>query len=262
MEGETANCLESRGSSLPDSPRLPPCLAGLFSLVAPVRNFDLLRPKSFCPESNATMPSLRRLAGLLLLTAVSGTGCRTWNKARFNHGEGVNGDSVLVVPFAEPRQSLWYGESENGKIVAEAFKAWVRANADPNFAEGEAVDQVMRQVLNWQEKKVTSAQWKILTAGLGVKYVLYGEIERLSLTRPDKIGILEPSVEAVYRVVNVETEAGTLAFESPISVDFSRGHETEFPLLDLGSDTKSVTRKLLAKLGAQMGKDLYGYYSE
>jgi hypothetical protein len=190
------------------------------------------------------------------------TSCRTWHEAKFNHGAGIAGDPVLVVPFSEPKQSLWYCESENGKVVSEAFKAWARENAsEANFPEGESVEQVFRLVMNWQEKKITSAQWKTLTAGLGVKYVLCGEIENLSLTKPGRIGLLDPTVAATYRVINVET--GSLAFGPPqLLIDYARGGEIEIPQADLGEDTSVAKRKLIVKLGAQIGKDLYGYHEE
>ncbi|HVR74884.1 MAG TPA: hypothetical protein VMT52_11150, partial [Planctomycetota bacterium] len=90
------------------------------------------------------MSSLRLHPALPVLLLALSAGCRSFEPAKFNRGEGVGEDAVLIVPFSEPRNDRWYGESERGDILAEAIKAWVRTNADPNFPEGEEVEQVLR----------------------------------------------------------------------------------------------------------------------
>ncbi|MBI4605056.1 MAG: hypothetical protein HY721_24095 [Planctomycetes bacterium] len=187
--------------------------------------------------------------------------CRTFEKPKFNGDAGVAGEPVLVVPFSEPRRSLWYGESANGVAVAEAFKDWARRNADPDFPEGDAVEQVLTAVRDWPGKKITSEDWKKLTMGMGLRYVLYGEIEELSLTRPGRIGLLEPNVRARYTVVDVGGERPRVAYPAPaLQVEYGTGHETEIPWLEVGADEAAARRLVLTKLGAQIGKDLYGYY--
>jgi hypothetical protein len=47
-----------------------------------------------------------------------------------------------------------------------------------------------------------------------------------------------------------------------VTVELGRGHETEIPQVDLGDDTGLAKKKLLVRLGAQIAKDLYGYYDE
>lgn len=207
--------------------------------------------------------SVRLLAALCLATGLASSGCKTFVKAQFNQGRGVDGESILAVPFSEPRRQLWYGESEDGRLVAEAFKAWVSARAKPNFPLGEGVQQSLRQIMNWPDRSISAAQWKQLTAGLGTKYVVYGEIHDISLQRPDRIGILEPRIEANYRVVDVGSSPPRLVYESTKFVlDTVQGQETELPLTALGADLAGAKRKLLAKLGERIGKDLYGYYDE
>ncbi len=202
--------------------------------------------------------------GLLLSLCIllSFSGCKTFNKAKFNQGKGVSSDSILPIPLREPRQQLWYGESENGKLAVEAFKAWVSQNAEANFPDGDGVLKVMQQVLDWPEKGITARQWKQITAGLGIKYVVYGEITDFAVERPSKIGILDPHAVVSYWVVNVEQ--GKIVHQvQDMPVDATRGMETELPLTVLGSDAaRLASRRLLAKIGEQIGKDLYGYYSE
>ena len=208
-----------------------------------------------------------KLARLALITSVSllpfAGGCKTFNKAKFNQGKGVDGEAILAVPFSEPRLQRWYGESENGRLAVEAFKAWVSHNAEGNFPDGEGARRVLQQVLDWPEKRITAAQWKQLTAGLGVKYVVYGEISNFSLERREKIGILEPQAEVSYWVVDVEPEKARIVHEiEGLSIDYVHGMEMEVPLTVMGADASSLaSKRLLAKIGEQVGKDLYGYYS-
>jgi len=206
--------------------------------------------------------SYRLLPGLFLILMASG--CHDFVRAKFNRGEGVGEEGILVVPFSEPSLEKWYGESENGQIAAIAFKTWARENADASFPEGEEVGQVLRQVADWPKKEISANQWRQLTAALGVKYVLYGQIESLTLERPNRIGLLEPRVEASYRVVNVHT--ARLEYEDlKCVVEGSGSSDFDPPQVFLGGegDGRERARKIvLAKLGERIGKDLYGYYSE
>jgi|RhiMethySRZTD1v2_1073278.scaffolds.fasta_scaffold24317_3 hypothetical protein len=204
---------------------------------------------------------LRKSSIAVISLVALAPGCKTWIPAIFNHGEGVNGDKVLIVPFSEPKQGLWYGESPNGRTVAESIKVWIRSNADPNFPEGPEVKRVLEHVMNTTEQHISADHWKKLTAGLGIKYVVYGEIEDMSLSRPDRIGTLDPTVQASYRVVDVEIARIVHEIEE-FTVDFARGYDHDLPIIDLGADTTQARAKLLSKLGAQIGKDLYGYYRE
>lgn len=207
------------------------------------------------------MSLLRLHPALPVLLLVLSAGCRTFEPAKFNRGAGVGEDAVLIVPFSEPRNDRWYGESERGDILAEAIKAWVRTNAEPNFPEGEDVEQVLRVVRDWQKREISSADWKKLVAQLGVKYVLSGEIVNLSLNKPGTIGILQPSVVASYRITNVSLGSPRKDFgRDDVTIEQGRGEDTDVPAFDLGLDPKVAERKLLAKLGEQIAKDLYGYY--
>ena len=207
------------------------------------------------------MSLLRLHPALPVFLLVLSAGCRTFEKAKFNRGEGVGEDAILIIPFSEPSNERWYGESERGDIVAEAIKAWVRTNAEPNFPEGDEVEQVLRVVRDWQKREISSSDWKRLAAQLGVKYVLSGEIRNLSLNKPGTIGILQPSVLASYRVTNISLVSPRKDFgRDDVRIEQGKGEDTDVPSFDLGSDPKLAEKKLLAKLGEQIGKDLYGYY--
>jgi hypothetical protein len=197
-----------------------------------------------------------------LAASLSVIGCTKFQKARFNRGLGVDGDSVLVIPFSEPKNHRWYTESERGVKLAEAFKWWVTDNASPNFPTGSAASDALKAVRDWERDTISVEDWRRLTLGLDVKYVLVGTIENLAITSPRRIGMLDPSVEATYQLINVET--GKLAVERPrftLELEQSKSHH-DIPSLELGSDPQDAERRLLLLLAAEIGQDLYGYYPQ
>jgi hypothetical protein len=187
------------------------------------------------------------------------SGCGEFERARFNYGEGVGNDTVLVIPFREGDR--WYTESRRGEFVAEAFKTWVQMQEHTDPVAGDDVDQTIKKVRDWATDQITVEEWKKLTAGLGAKYVLVGDIEDLALKGPGNVGLLNPTVRASYRVINVET--GRVALERrSFVVQFERARETGMPTLELGADTRDIENRLLVKLAEEIGQDLYGYYRD
>lgn len=192
---------------------------------------------------------------LVLLVFV---GCETFREPKFNRPYGARDGALLVIPFREPARRLWYGESERGEFLAGSFVAWARTNASPDFAEGRAVDDLQRTVRDWQGDEIRLEDWVRLTAPLGVKYVLAGEIEKLALSSPGVIGVLDASVTLSYRVFDVS--AGKTAWErKDYVVRLAKRREFDPPVLDLGSDRKEIEERLLVRAGSEIGKDLYGY---
>jgi hypothetical protein len=190
-------------------------------------------------------------------------GCSSFQTACFNKGEGVGADAVLMVPFSDPGNTRWYGESENGDMVAEVFKSWVRKNATPNFPEGIEVEKALMVIRDWKKERITSADLKGIASGLGAKYVVLGEIEKLSLTSPGKVGVLDPVITFSYRVVDVEGAQARIVWErKDFTLALATPRETEIPFLEIGADTEAIETKLLVKAGQQVAKDLYGYYPE
>ena len=196
------------------------------------------------------------LLGLFVLS-----GCHSPQQAKFNQGKGVGSELTLVVPFSEPRNHQWFGESERGLIVAEAFTIWAEKNADPNFPAGESVEEAFRAIRDWKKEKILLDDWQKITAELGIKYILVGQIDDLTLTKPNVIGLLEPSVKASYRVIDVQRKK--VVFQrSSFTVEYATPNERESQVPDFGSDSGSAEKRLLTKLGQQIGKDLFGYQQE
>jgi len=197
-----------------------------------------------------------------VLSLLGGSGCfSSFQKAKFNGGLGVEEELLLAVPFSHRKESRWYGESEDGGTVIQAFKVWARKEASPNFAEGEDADAILRQVRDWPQKEIRAKEWQKLTAGTTIKYVLYGEIESDSFTKKNRVGLIEPSITASYRLIDVQS--GKKVFEEEkFELDYSKGRETDFLTLDFDSNLAAARTRLLTALGEQVGKDLYGYYKK
>jgi hypothetical protein len=123
------------------------------------------------------------------------------------------------------------------------------------------VERILRLVFDWRKDRIRGKDWTKLTAGTGIKYVLYGEVEKLSLRNPARIGVMEPTVTVSYRVV--DAVRGKLVFEEVRTrVRYGESDPTETFPLDFEENIDRAKKRLLAKLGRRIGKDLYGYYED
>ena len=210
----------------------------------------------------ATFPMRVRLfmTTLFPLSALFLASCETFHKAKFNRGLGVGEDLILVVPFGEPKRSRWYGESLDGKDVVQTFKVWAREKSSPRFAEGEEVERILRLILDWPKDKISGKDWAKLTTGTGIKYVLYGEIDKLSLRNPGRSGLLTPAITASYRVV--DAQRGKLVFEELRNTVRSSESDRTQIVLDFDGNLDRAKKRLVGQLGRRIGEDLYGHYED
>jgi hypothetical protein len=198
--------------------------------------------------------------GLLALLATT-SACDSFQPAKFNAPDGVGKDAIFVVPFSEPRAQKWYGESERGQLVADILKTWVMTNATPNFPEGPSADEAMVTIRDWRKDSFALQDWKTITATLGVRYVLFGEIEEVTLQKPSAVGFVDASIRASYRVVDIQ-ESRTVWWRKSFPIEYARKKETDAPTLAIEVDPRQVERKLLGRLAETVGQDLYGYTPE
>lgn len=203
--------------------------------------------------------SLRSTRDPILPLFVLLFGCSTYQQAKFNHGDGVGSDAILVVPFSEPKNHRWYGESDRGLVVSEALKIWAGKNADPTFPEGDSVEEALQLVRDWKKDKILLDDWHKLTIQLGIKYIIVGQLDDVALTKPNVIGLLEPTVKASYKVIDVQRKK--VVFQRPsFTVEYGTTSEKEPQIVGFGSDSGAAEKHLLTKLGQQVAKDLFGYY--
>ena len=198
--------------------------------------------------------------GLIALTALGGCTV-TFKRAVFNQGDGVRDASVLIVPFSELPQNRWYGESKRGNFVASALKSWVGKNHEQDFPDSEVQESLIDKVYNWPEERISSKQWKALVAKSGIDYVVVGDLKKVQTNSEMRIGILDALAEARYRVI--DARAGREIFTRTVTVILGNDQgDIDVPILDMGSERKLVEKRLLTQLGAKLGKELYGYYTD
>lgn len=185
-------------------------------------------------------------------------GCQTFREPKFNRPHGAGDGPLVAIPFREPARNLWYGESERGELLIGGFVAWARSNAKPDFAEGKQIDELQRVVRDWQGEEIGLEDWVKLAAPLGVKYVLVGQIERLSLSSPMTVGILDATIVVSYKVFDVSAKR-TVWERKNYTISLAKKGELDTPMLELGADKKRLEEDLLVKAGSEIGKDLYGY---
>ena len=197
-----------------------------------------------------------------LLLPLFACGCPHFQRPAFNGETGLNGAAVLVVPFGEPGRNLWYGESPRGRLLALAIKNWARENAvDAHFVEGREMDQVLATVGGWTRERITAGDWRSIAGGLGVQYVIEGNLKSLSLRQPTVIGLYDAKATADYRVINVLS--GKISYEAPArETRFGGGREMHVADSPGSEGDALIERRLLERLAEEIGKDLYGYYED
>jgi len=196
------------------------------------------------------------LLGLILV------GCADFHNPAFNAEVGANGATVLFVPFRESRKKLWHGESELGKRLVAAVKAWARENAEePSALEGRDLREVLEHVKDWTENRIRISDWQSLAGGLGVKYVVEGDIVEFSLRNPKVYGVYDGRAVAEFRVINIVS--GKLSYEGETRpATYGKGRDMITMDSPSSENDARVTERLTSRLAAEIGRDLYGYYAD
>lgn len=186
----------------------------------------------------------------------------TYHRARFNPPDGLNGQETFVVPFRESRRSpsLWYGDSRRGSWVVNSLRNWALEYADSYFVAGEAARQVLAAIREWPKERITAEDWRTLVAGLGIRYVVAGDIRSVQLRDEKMIGLYSPRVEAYYEVI--DAERGKTIFDATPVVSFGQGDDPQVSFTHQMDQDSRIERRLLTSLGEQIGKDLYGYVGD
>ena len=92
--------------------------------------------------------------------------------------------------------------------------------------------------------------------------MVVGDLKELKLKSTQRIGLLDASAAARYRVVDVVDGREVFVRKT---VDVTLGNRTDdidVPIMDMSVDEKAVEKRVLLTLSAQIGKELYGYYHD
>ncbi len=97
----------------------------------------------------------RLLIFTLFGVALTGGGCKTYNPALFNRGVGVFGTTVLIVPFSQLKDEMWYNESWRGDLVSDTLKFWVTQHHGADFPDAYVEDKINREVKDWTGESIS-----------------------------------------------------------------------------------------------------------
>ena len=194
------------------------------------------------------------LAGISVLSAgaLSGTtGCLWIFNQEFVEPEfDIRDTYVAVMPFRH--QKFWYGETEEGRQVANFIGYKIQAECDAvtqihaEEAEAALADNVEEPV-----------PWKELGLIAGADYLIYGTIRSLKMRNPQVIAVLSGEMVCVVKVYNVKRDL--VEYEREIVVRHPKdptGGEIE---IAFEQNEPTVKRKLYALAGERVTRLLCGW---
>lgn len=194
--------------------------------------------------------------GVFVLSAI---GCETFVPATFNQGDGLQDATVLIVPFSELREDLWYTESRRGDALARYLDRWIRENASHDLVVD---DTVIEKIRDWPSDRISRMNWRSLLADSEADYVVVGDLKNIRLQSQKMIGLLDASGTVRFRVIEAKT-GKTIYSKQDLSMSIgNREEEIDIPIMAMGSDQVAVSKRVLALLGKAVGRELYGYYKD
>ena len=197
------------------------------------------------------------LSAAALLLPLSMCGCfSSWHASPFNGGEGLEGQTVLLVPFRETLAGadLWYGESRRGQTITKGVRVWAAGQeVDARFVTGERVEEAQKAIRNWAKPRLSDAEWARIGRNVGARFLVEGSIDRLQLKDPRSIGFFSARVLATEKGRVVHQRKGWRGGRD-------RGNENQFKV-DLEFDNpREIELRLLALTAKRLAEELYGYY--
>ena len=206
------------------------------------------------------------LAGVVA-AILFGVSCESLQDANFNEGIGLREATVLVVPFSEPRNHRFYGESRKGSYLVDSLTVWAAENWSAQFSSGETAADTLERIRDWPKERIEDDDWLQLARGLDAQYLLHGQILETELASPDQIGLVAASIRATYTVVDLDRQKVVYQRKNKRVTfgDYGDLGPREIPQIDLGpmeGRGKKIEVLLVQKLAEEIAKDLYGYYRD
>ena len=198
-----------------------------------------------------------------LLVPLSICGCfSSWHASPFNGGVGLEGETVLIVPFREALAGadLWYGESRRGSTITKGIRMWAtNQEVDARFVTGERVEEAQKTIRNWAKPRLSDADWARIGGNVGARFVVEGSVDKLQLKDPRSVGFFSALAVISYRVIDTD-KARIVHQRKSWRVGRDRGNEGQFKV-DLEFDNpREIELRLLALVAKRLGEELYGYY--
>lgn len=187
-------------------------------------------------------------------------GCVDFREPLWDASEG----KLIAIPFrdlTEDKNRRWYGESKRGVQLIRFFREWSENEHVANFVIPGDEQRVIRSVTEWLDNRIRPRDWRRITAGIEVDFLLIGEIIEFRLKQPNDVNVYRGSARMNYRIISAVT--GKTVYSTPVSreVRFPIEQELEIPLTNMDQKSvKLIEIGLVKGLGGKLGKDLYGYY--
>lgn len=207
------------------------------------------------------MNKIRHIAFALTLPVLL-CGCFShWHAAPFNEGSGLDGETVLLVPFREvaANADLWYGESRRGRAIVESLQIWADGQGvDARFVTGERVMEAQKTIRDWTKPRLGDSDWGRLGKSVGARFVVEGIIEEFALRSPRSVGFFDAKAVISYRVLDTE-KSKVVHQRKRWRVGRERGSEGQFKVDFEFDNPRKIELRLLALIGERLGEELYGY---
>ena len=184
-----------------------------------------------------------------------------WHAAPFNEGSGLDGETVLLVPFREAavNADLWYGESRRGRRIIEGLEIWAaNQDVDARFVSGERVVEAQKAIRDWTKPRLGDSDWGRIGKSVGARFLVEGVIEEFALKNPRSVGFYDAKAVISYRVLDTE-KSKVVHRRKGWRVGRDRGSEGQFKVDFEFDNPRDIELRLLALIGRRLGEELYGY---
>ncbi len=181
--------------------------------------------------------------------------------APFNEGLGLDGATVLLVPFRETSANadLWYGESRRGRVVIESFEIWAaKPEFDARLVSGERVNEAQKAIRDWTKPRLGDSDLGRIGKSVGARFVVEGVIEEFVLKSPRSVGFFDPKAVISYRVLDTE-KLKVVHQRKRWHVGRDRGSEGQFKVDYEFDNPRKIEFTFLALIGQRLVEELYGY---
>lgn len=203
-----------------------------------------------------------RHAAFALILPVLLCGCFShWHAAPFNEGSGLDGETVLLVPFRETAANadLWYGESRRGRRIIADLETWAaEKGVDARFVSGERVVEAQKAIRDWTKPRLGDSDWGRIGKSVGARFLVEGIIEEFALKNPRSVGFFDAKAVISYRVLDTE-KSKVVHQRKRWRVGRDRGSEGQFNVDFEFDNPRNIELRLLALIGIRLGEELYGY---
>ena len=201
-------------------------------------------------------------SALALLLPVLLCGCFSHrHDAPFNDGLGLDGETVLLVPFRETTANvdLWYGESRRGRSVVTSFEIYAeKPEFDARLVSGERVNEAQKVIRDWTKPRLGDSDLGRIGKSVGARFVVEGIIEEFVLKNPRSVGFFDPKAVISYRVLDTE-KSKVVHQRTRWRVGRERGSEGQFKVNFEFDAPRQIELQLLTLIGRRLVEELYGY---